>query len=239
MAALHAILQIVLHVVAQIIEPEFVVRAVGDVRAVGGAPLRVIQIVDDHAHRQPQHLVNRAHPLRVAPGQIIVHRDDVHAFARQRIQVSGKRGDERLSFARLHLGDFALVQHDSADQLHVEMPHPQRAPSRFAHQRKRGRHRRLERLLQASLVIGIVALDAFEPLLHFRPQRERRAGDLLVGQLLHFRLERVDRFHQRLDPLHVALVLRPDEARDYAVYNSFNVHVRFLPLSLSGEAIPL
>ena len=40
MAALHAIGEIVLHVVAEIVEAEFVVGAVGDVRAVGGAALR-------------------------------------------------------------------------------------------------------------------------------------------------------------------------------------------------------
>ena len=52
-AALHALRQIVLHVVAQIIEAELVVRAVGDVGGVGGAALHVVQIVHDHAHRSP------------------------------------------------------------------------------------------------------------------------------------------------------------------------------------------
>ncbi len=125
--ALHALREIVFHVVAQVVESEFVVRAVGDVRRVGRAPLHVVQIVDDHAHRQPQHLVDRAHPLRVAPRQVIVHGHDVHAVPGQRIQKRGQRRDERFSFARLHFRDFSLVQDDSADHLHVEVAHAERS----------------------------------------------------------------------------------------------------------------
>ena len=168
MPALHAILQIVLHVVAQVIEAEFVVRAVGDVGGVGGAALRVVQIVHDHADRKPQHLVDRAHPLRVAAGQVIVHGDDVHALAGERIQIGGQRGDERFSFARLHLRNFSLVQDDSADQLHVEMAHAERAAARFAHQRKRRHDRGLERLLAAfACSSGSSRSSAFQAALHF------------------------------------------------------------------------
>ncbi len=136
MAALHAILQIVLHVVAQIIEAELVVGAEGDVRAVGGAALRVVQVVHDHAHREAQHFVDRAHPFGVAPGQVIVDGDDVDALAGERVEIGGKGGDERFSFARFHFGDFAVVQHDSADELHVEVAHAEGAPARFADQRQ-------------------------------------------------------------------------------------------------------
>src|SRR5271154_7329456 len=102
MAALHALRQIVLHVVAQVIETEFVVGAEGDVGGVGGATLHVVQIVNDDAHGKTQHLVNRAHPFRVAASQVIVHRDDVHALAGQGVQVRGQGGDESFPFARLH-----------------------------------------------------------------------------------------------------------------------------------------
>ena len=55
------------------------------------------------------------------------------------LRYAGKRGDQRFAFAGLHFGDLALVQHDSADQLHIEMAHAERAAAGFAHQRK-GRH---------------------------------------------------------------------------------------------------
>ena len=115
MTSLNAFHKVELHVVAEIVEAEFVVRAVGNVRAIGGAPLGIAQVVDDDSHGQSQCAINRAHPLRVAPGQVIVYRDDVHAAASQRIQHRGKCRDQRLAFAGLHLGDLAFVQHDAAD----------------------------------------------------------------------------------------------------------------------------
>ena len=108
-AALHTVGQVVLHIVAQVVEAKFVVGAVGDVRAVGGAALLVVEVVHDDADGQSQRLVERAHPFRVAPGQVIVHRDDVNAAASECIQHGGKSGDERFSFARLHFRDFAVV----------------------------------------------------------------------------------------------------------------------------------
>ena len=93
---------------------------------VGDLPLCVVQIVLDHADRHAEEPVDPSHPLRVAAGQVVVHRDDVDALAGERVQVGGQGGDQRLAFAGLHLGDLAAVQDDAADQLHVEVPHVQR-----------------------------------------------------------------------------------------------------------------
>ncbi len=86
----------------------------------------------DDADRQTEEAVERRHPFRVALGEIIVDRDDVDAFAFERVQVDGQRRDERLAFARAHLGDFAFVKHHAADELHVEMTHAQSALAGFA-----------------------------------------------------------------------------------------------------------
>ena len=39
------------------------------------------------------------------------------------LRIRGQRGDERLAFAGDHFGDVAAVQHDAAEDLHVEVPH--------------------------------------------------------------------------------------------------------------------
>ena len=223
-AALDAIVQVVLHVVAQVVEAEFVVGAVGDVGGVGGAALHVVQIVDDHADGQAQHVVNGAHPFGVAAGQVVVDGDDVHAAAGERVQIGGQGGDERLAFAGLHFGDFAFVQDHAADQLHVEMAHAQRAAARFADQGERRDQGRLDRILQFLLVVGIGDLEAFHALEDLRPEFRRLRAQFLVGKFFHLRLERVDRLDEGLDALDVALVLRADEARNNAIYDSFNVH---------------
>ena len=68
-------------------------------------------------------LVHRAHPLRVSLGQVVVHRDQVHALLGQRVEEYGERRHEGLALARRHLGDLALVEHHAAEQLHLSLIH--------------------------------------------------------------------------------------------------------------------
>ena len=79
---LDVILQGELHVVPEIVEPELVVGAVGDVRAIGPAALVVVQAVDDGVHREAQEVVDAPHPVGVPAGQVVVDRDDVHPVGR-------------------------------------------------------------------------------------------------------------------------------------------------------------
>ena len=83
--ALHHLLLVERHVVAQVVEAHLVVRAVGDVAVVSGAALVVVEAVDDQAHGQAHEAVHLAHPLAVAAGQIVVDGNDVHALAGQRV----------------------------------------------------------------------------------------------------------------------------------------------------------
>ena len=86
-AALDHLRHVILHIVAEIVEPELVVRAVGDVGGVGLAALLVVEPVHDDADGQAEELVDLAHPLGVAAGEVIVDGDDVNAFAGERIQI--------------------------------------------------------------------------------------------------------------------------------------------------------
>ena len=70
------------HVVAQVVEAELGVRPVGHVRGVGGAlVLEVLEVGPDAPDAEPQEAVELAHPVGVACGQVVVHRDDVDALA--------------------------------------------------------------------------------------------------------------------------------------------------------------
>ena len=90
-AALDHVLELELHVVAQVVEAELVVRAVGDVAGVGRLALVVEQAVLDAADRQAEERVDLAHPLGVAAGEVVVDGDDVDAPAGQGVQVDGHR----------------------------------------------------------------------------------------------------------------------------------------------------
>ena len=143
--ALHHLLAVDNHVVAQVVKAELVVRAVGDVARVGRPPLVAGQPVYDAAHVEPEKPVDLPHPLRIAPGQIVVDGDDVHALAPERVEIRRERRHERLALAGLHLRDAALVQHHAAEQLHVEMPHLHGAHGRLAHRGERLAHQVVHR----------------------------------------------------------------------------------------------
>ncbi len=132
MAALDLIFELELHVVAQVVEAELVVGAVGDVGAVGFAALLVGEVVDDDADGEAEEAVDLAHPLGVAFGEVVVDGDDVYAVAGQGVQVAGQGGDQGFAFAGFHFGDLALVKDDAADELDVEVAHLDGALAGFA-----------------------------------------------------------------------------------------------------------
>ena len=122
-AALHALLDRVGHVVAQVVEAELVVGAVGDVAGVGLAALGGAHRRQDHAGGQAEEVVDAAHLLGLELGEVVVDRDDVHALAGERVEVGRQHGDEGLALTGLHLGDVAEVEGRRAHDLHVEGPH--------------------------------------------------------------------------------------------------------------------
>ena len=67
------------------------------------------------ADGQAEGIVDRPHPLRVALGQVVVHGHQMRAATVQGVEVQRQRGDQRLAFAGLHLGDLALMEDDAAD----------------------------------------------------------------------------------------------------------------------------
>ena len=245
--ALHALVEFEDHVVAQVVEAELVVRAVGDVGCVGLAPghrsqveqplvgRRVARLEDerrvvrDHPDADAEEVEDRAHPLRVASGEVVVDGHDVHAAAGQRVEDRGERADERLALAGPHLGDLALVEDGRPDELDVEVAHAERPLHRLAGHREDLGQDVVERLLEAlvlalaallgelaaalevvvvELVVGrLVRLGARADLV---ADLRELGADLLVGQRLEFGLERVGLVDQGLDASELAVV-RVDE----------------------------
>ena len=77
------------HVVAQVVEAEFVVGAVDDVGLVGAALLfRRLPRLND-ADGQPQGFVDGAHPIGIPADQIVVDGDDVDALAGDGVEGGG------------------------------------------------------------------------------------------------------------------------------------------------------
>ena len=115
----------------------------------------------------------------------------MHALAPQGVEIGGERGDQRLAFAGLHLGDGAAVQHYAADQLHVEVAHLQVAPAGFPDDRERLRQQVVERFAAVDPRAEFVGLGA----------------QLVVRERLDLRLVRIDIDDARLQPFQQALIL--------------------------------
>ncbi len=179
-----------LHIIAEIVEAELVIGAVGHVAQIRLLALGIIELMDDASDRHAEEPVDLSHPLGIALGEVIVDRDDVDAFPGQRVEIDRQRRDEGLAFAGLHLGDHAAMQHDAAHHLHVEMALPERALGGLAHGRECFRNQIVE------------FRPVFEPLLELRGLGAQR----LVRELLQFRLVIVDLLDQRPEALDVTIV---------------------------------
>ena len=131
--ALRVVERAELHVVAQVVEAELVVLAVGDV-----ASVRDLLLVRRSAScttvpdREAEERVDACPSTRRRGGEVVVDRDDVDALALERVQVAGERRDEGLALAGAHLGDAPVVQDHAADELHVVVAHLEGALARFA-----------------------------------------------------------------------------------------------------------
>ena len=113
-------------------------------------------------------MIDRAHPLCVASGQVVVYRDHMGALAFEGIEIDRQCGHQRLALAGLHLGDLALMEHDAANDLNVEVPLAKGAFGTLSHRREG---------LGKQIIQLLAGLDASPVLVGLGPE-------LLVGETL-------------------------------------------------------
>ena len=212
--ALRALVEVDDHIVAQIVEAELVVGAVGDVGVVGfaardGAQVLVAVVVGgvvgiveeggfvgftraglDDAGADAEGVVDWPHPLDAEFRQIVVGRDEVHAFACERVEIERQRGDQGLALAGAHFGDVAFVQDHPADKLHVVVAHSGGAAAGFANGSEGFGQEIVQRLAR---------FQALAESIRFRAQG-------FVGEGCELRFQRVDVLYDLLQPGDSALV---------------------------------
>ncbi len=177
--ALDPVLLVEGHVVSQVVEAEFVVRAIGDVGRIGLALGQCILPRQDDTGLHAEKVVDLPHPVGITLGQIVVDGHDMDPLAGQGPEVDGQGRDEGLAFTGPHLGDAALVQDHAADELDVVVSHAEDATRGLAYDGKGLVHEPVERLASG---------EAFPEALGLRPE-------LLVAHGLEPFLEGVDTRH--------------------------------------------
>ena len=189
--ALHASVGVPAHVVAQVVESQLVVGAVGDVAGVRLGPFAHLHARQDDPDVQAQVAVHAAHPFGVAFGQVVVDRDDVDAGPGERVEIGGGDAGEGLSLAGLHLDDRAAVQDDSPHELDVEDALAELPAGGLTRQRER---------LRQDLVARFARLEP-------RPQPVRPRREVGFGESDHPRLQLVDPVHERNQGLQITVGL--------------------------------
>ncbi len=109
--------------VTEVVEPEFVIGAVGDVGFVCILSSCVVDIGGDNSDGESEELVDSPHPLSVPLGEVVVDGDDMDTFSVEGIERSSKGSDKRFSFAGFHFCDVAMMKSHSPDKLDIEVPH--------------------------------------------------------------------------------------------------------------------
>ena len=90
------------------------------------------------------------------------------ALAGQCVQIDRQRCRQRLAFAGLHFGDTSIVEHHTADHLHVERTHFQRSRGCLTHHGKGFRQQRVEGgIADDALVVSFQFLECFAALFAF------------------------------------------------------------------------
>src|SRR3989338_8297752 len=96
--------------------------------------------------RQSQRVVNLPHPNRISSGKIIVDGYHMDTFAGNGVKIRRQSGDQSFPFAGPHLGDFSLMQNNSAQELNIKMPLAERSSGSFSCRGERFRQNIVRRL---------------------------------------------------------------------------------------------
>ena len=111
--------------IPEVIEADFIGRAIGDVALVSGAAFLAGHVLLHDADRQSESPIDAAHPGGITSRQVVVGGEDVNAQAASREPGNGGNSRHGLAFASLHLDDLAIGQRQRRLHLHVEQLEPQ------------------------------------------------------------------------------------------------------------------
>ena len=122
--ALYQVVRADRHIVAQVVETEFVVRTECDICIVSrttGIGVRLVFV--DTVNGKPVEHIERAHPFRVTFGQVVVYGYDMHTITCQRVQEYRQGCHQCFTFTGRHFRNLTFMQNDTTEQLDIVVDH--------------------------------------------------------------------------------------------------------------------
>ena len=112
------------HVVAQIVETEFVVGTESNIGQISLTTFfRIGTMFVDAIYRQAVEHIERTHPFRVTFRQVVVDSNHVYTAAGKCIQENGQGGHQSFTFTGSHFRNLTLMQYHTTEQLYIVVHH--------------------------------------------------------------------------------------------------------------------
>ena len=158
--------------------------------------------------------MNFAHPLSISVCQVVVDGNDVDTASGQCVQVSRKGGNEGFTFTGFHLGDTALMEDNTTDQLYAVVLHTEGTFCCLADGCECFRENGIQGFASVVAVFIFLCLGT----------------QLFIGQRLHGRAESFDFVYDWIDSFQLALTVRTKKFfcefhRMFAPAFSINCHI--------------
>jgi len=153
------------------------------------------------------------------------------------LRTTGSVCHQGLALAGPHLGDLPFVQDHAADELDVEVAHPESALGRLAHESEDVYEVLAQDLLDQRAAFLVLLGELREAGLDVFLDGGDPFTQSVIGERRDLRLPGVDLDHAREEALVLPLVLRPHEDFDNLVYDRRHSHLKLVRLRLgrSGD----
>ncbi|MBA7700892.1 hypothetical protein ES703_109617 [subsurface metagenome] len=133
--------------------PALVPRIVIGVKEAGGRTLVRILLGINAGYAYSEGTVDRPHPIRVTPGQVVINRNQVTAPTGEGVQIEGKGSHQGFTLTSFHLSNSALIENDTPHQLHIKVALPYSPLGRFTNGGKGFREKFIESLIKRAAIL--------------------------------------------------------------------------------------
>ena len=107
------------HVITEVIESEFIIRTIRNIRIICFTAVGIIHVMNDQSDGKTKITVHLTHPFTISAGEVIINRNYVNSAAGKSIKINRQCSNKCFTFTCLHLSDSALMKNNTTDKLNL------------------------------------------------------------------------------------------------------------------------